>query len=441
MACLLSRRSFLTIPFAAAASRVLNLLTDGDMAFLKQMTLDVLAASRVSPGSHGPVGWPRANSCGFALVTPGKGGYPAYWVRDFSMATDSGLVPSDEIRNHLSLLARCQNGPTERKLQSGGVIPPYAIPDHINFDGSTVFFPGTYSPGEDQGGEPWGVLPPIDDNFEFIHIAYNYWKQSHDKSFLKEDVNGLSLVERLERAFDAPDFDEKTGLATTTEARRAVGFGFCDGIYFTGDLLMASLLRWRAAGELEAITGNAKYNPIQQLIAKNLVKTFSESKSGWLLAATGVGRQPDVWGTLFALHLGVLNGRDREKALTSVIDAAGRGTITFEGAVRHVPTDRDFSESSAWERTYETKNTYQNGAYWHTPTGWLLSALHNRDKSLFEKVREEFVAHLRTNDFRNVGGANGAPWECFGRSGEHRQNPAYLASVALPYSILSRIQK
>ncbi len=48
----------------------------------------------------------------------------------------------------------------------------------------------------------------------------------------------------------APRTDPETGLVTTDATQRAVGFGFCDAIYFTGKMLFPSLLRYRAAGEL-----------------------------------------------------------------------------------------------------------------------------------------------------------------------------------------------
>lgn len=180
-------------------------------------------------------------------------------------------------------------------------------------------------------------------------------------------------------AFPAPDTDGKTGMVTTDADRRAAGFGFCDGIYLTGRLLFPSLLRYRAAGELAELacaSGLSEQAPahrrIQERIVSNLGATFGEPDhlGGWLLAATGTGRQPDVWGTLCALHLGTLRGHDAEAALDTVADAVRKGTIVFEGAVRHIPTNFDWSATSAWERTAgETLNTYQNGAYWHTPTG------------------------------------------------------------------------
>ena len=65
-----------------------------------------------------------------------------------------------------------QNGKTTRRLTSGAWIPPHAIPDHILLDGRPVFFPGTYSPNDDQGGEPWGITPPFNNHYDVIWLAH-----------------------------------------------------------------------------------------------------------------------------------------------------------------------------------------------------------------------------------------------------------------------------
>ena len=163
-------------------------------------------------------------------------------------------------------------------------------------------------------------------------------------------------------------------------------------------------------------------------IKSAIPKVFGEKESGWLRAATGIGLQPDVWGTLLALHLGVLDKPTEQRARRTVLGAYRAGTISLEAAVRHVPTNRDFSARSAWEQAREGKGIYQNGAYWHTPTGILVEALAKEDKSLGLKVFGDYVAHLRK------GGE--IPWECFNPAIKHAQNGGYLASVAWPYSVL-----
>jgi hypothetical protein len=419
-------------------------LPPADLQFLGGMARDVIEASRVRPGSNGGGRWHITNSCGFTLITPGKDPYTSYWIRDFAMSVDSGFISPDELRNHLLLTCKAQNGPKDRKLANGLHVPPWAIPDHINYDGQPTFYPGTYASGDDQGAGACGRVPPIDDHYEFVHIAYVYWKTTADVKTLKAEVDGVAVLDRLERAFASPTTDVNTGLAQTTEADRAVGFGFCDGETHTGKLLFASLLRYRAAGELAELSRAAgrrerglAYREIQRTIQANLVPTFGDPGmiGGWLRASTEISRQPDVWGTLFALHLGVLDRTHAKLARKTIADAVRRGTIMLEGGVRQVPTDMDFSHTTAWERSMCPLNTYQNGGYWHTASGWLIEALWKENRKLALQAFNDMIAHLRAQDFRK-GPGHGAPWEVFGPNGTARQNPVYMASVALPYSIL-----
>ena len=417
-----------------------------DLAFLRELARDVAAAARVAP--------PRSE-VGFPLLTPaGRGGYPAFWVRDFSMAVDGGVVPRDELAAHLAVIARAQNGASERRLAHGLVVPPFAIPDHVALDGGAVFYPGTYATGDDQGDGAYGTLPPADGPYEFIHLAHALWRADGRADALRAPTAGLPLLERLERAFAVPLVDEASGAVVTSLERRAVGFGFCDGIVLTGELLFATLLRERAALELaelveaahggEAAARAAALRSIAATIRARVAATFADDAggSGWLIAATGIGRQPDVWGTLFALKRGVLAGPARERALAAVVDAVQRGTIALEAAVRHVPLDRDARADSAWGRTAGVAHgSYQNGAFWHVATGWLVAALAEREPELAARLFDDFVAHLRRHDFRR-GPDEGAPWECFGRDGPRgrlAQNGAYVASITLPLAAFEEL--
>ncbi|MFO0984795.1 MAG: hypothetical protein U1E76_24225 [Planctomycetota bacterium] len=404
--------------------------------FLQGLARDVVAAAHVPP---------PASEVGFALIMPGgRGGYPSFWIRDFAMSLDAGSIQADEIANHLRLVAHCQNGAQARSLAHGLIVPPFAVPDHITFAGKAAFFPGTYATGDDQGDGTFGVRPPLDDQYELVHIAHRLLRARGSTAFLDEQVDGRSLCERVLAAFDAPPVDADTGLVLTTESERAVGFGFVDGVVLTGHLLFASLLRHRAAGELAELCAArhedaraASYRRIQQQIIAHVPSVFRERGDGWLIAATGIGRQPDVWGTLYALQLRVLQGSDAEDATSTVIAAVRAGTICHEGAVRHVPSDRDATNTSAWERTCGIAlGTYQNGAYWHTPTGWLVRAVARTDPALATQIFAAYIAHLRAQDYRQ-GAGHDAPWECFGAAGQHAQNGVYMTSVAVPYAVLA----
>ncbi len=414
------------------------------LEYLRDLAKAVIDASRVPPGAA--VAGSPPNSTGMTLIRPGgRNDYPACWLRDFAMSLDCDLIRAEIIHGHVRLFARKQNGPQERRLKSGGAIPAYAVPDHIDFDGSPVFFPGTYSSGEDQGGEPWGVLPPLDNQYYFAHAAHALFRMTKHTAFLSERIEELSVLERLIKAFDVPSVDAETGTVTTEASRRAVGFGFVDTVFMTGSMLMATLLRWQTARELAELCRAARrdelvlrYSEVAARIASHLPAQFASAdpSNGWLRASTGMSGQPDVWGTLWALHLKVLPDSVAARARSTVARAVRDGAIEASGAVRQVPTDHDAGPDTAWERSSAGHNKYQNGAYWHTATGWLISALRTEDAALAQKVQDRYLAHLQAGDFRQ-GEKYGAPWECINRDGTGQKNPAYMTSVTVPLSVLS----
>lgn len=434
------------IPELAGAIENAETFPDPDsMAFLRGIAEATVKAAHVPPGAEKTGG--GVNTTGIPLITPG-GNYPAFWIRDYAMSLDCGLISPREMLPQLKLIARGQSGRKEKKSPTGCIVPAFSIADHIRMDGNPIFYPSTNETTLFWGCEQFGPLPPADDHYYFIHIAWAYWRDTKEPGFLLEEVDGLPMIERLMKAFDAPDSDAKTGAAVSGPKRRAVGFGFEDSVYMTGAMCFATLLRWRAAKQLvelcEAMkrSGEAKrFEEIAGVIASNIVPLFGDPAKigGWLLGATEKCRQPDVWATLFALHLGVLPEEAVARARATVAEAvrADNHIIEYQGAVRHVPTTHNFSAATAWEQSVSGMNTYQNGAYWHTPTGWLIEALRPVDPALAKGVFERYIAHLKNYDFRD--GEGGAPWECFGIGLAGAQNPVYMTSVTLPLSVLQKM--
>lgn len=424
------------------------------LAYLEGLTKAVVEEARVKPGQTVPGAPAPENTTGITLIQPGgRSGYPSYWIRDFAMSLDSGYVTAEEMLGALELTARVQNGAQARKLQSGGTIPRYAIPDHIRFDGLPVFYPGTYSPKEDQGGDPWGPLPPADDHYYFVHIAWCLWKSGGKTDFLRKEIAGISMAEHLQRAFDAPNADPESGAVTCEPKDRCVGFGFDDSVYMTGAMSFATLLRYQAAMEMADMIDAARvgktiavlrpakaYRAEARKIASHLVQVFAapQEVGGWLRGSTGISNQADVWATLFALHLGALPREAAARARATVAEAIRAGTIEYKAGVRHVPTNLDARPDSAWERSVAGLNQYQNGGYWHTPTGWLVEALWKTDKDLARAVFSRYIACLKAADFRKGGSQ---PVECFGPGGGGwAQNACYMTSVTLPLAVLRGIR-
>jgi hypothetical protein len=156
-----------------------------------------------------------------------------------------------------------------------------------------------------------------------------------------------------------------------------------------------------------------------------------------LHASTGKSHQGDVWGTALAVYFGMLEGRDLQNACNALSLAFKNGTLAFKGNIRHILTTDDFNDKTAWEFSGSSRNTYQNGAYWGTPAGWVCYAIAQVDRQLAKKLAAEYISDLRETDFRK-GKGYGGPYECF-YPPDYKQNPVYLTSVSCPFAVFKRM--
>ncbi|WP_339676107.1 hypothetical protein [Cyclobacterium marinum] len=420
-----------------------SVLTKDQFHFLEELTLSVLEASRIYPKQFISDDF-GANNTGGILIRPGgRNAYPSFWIRDYAMALETGMISASEQNHMLMLTAKTQAGNTWI-TKGGSMVPLGAIADHIRIDNSLpIYFPGTYSVVE-QGIEKWGTLPPYGDQFLFVHMAYTYIKEVGELSILSEKINGFSLIDRLALAFQVPPAEPIDHLVFASEKFRGVDFGFRDAIHMTGKLLFPSLLKFRAAkelAELYSLMGNAKERLKYERIAtkiKEAIPVVFNDESGFLKASTKHSSQPDVWGTSLAVYLGALEGEGLVCASEVLAAAYKKGTISYRGNIRHVPLDQDFDEKNVWEKSLVAKNTYQNGAFWGTPTGWVAFAINLSSPQLARELATEYISELKENDFRK-GESFGAPYECFDKKGG-TQNPVYLTSVACPLVAFRRME-
>ncbi|MCC6154101.1 MAG: hypothetical protein IT367_10110, partial [Candidatus Hydrogenedentes bacterium] len=235
----------------SAVSDTDGLVSDDDRRFLESISVAVVDASRVRAGEKaGGIG---PNITGGVLIRPGgRSSYPAFWIRDYAMSLDSGLVTAEEQR-HMLLLTAAQQQDTEWRLANGSIVTAGSIPDHISFGNKPIFYPGTLEDYEGQGGPRWGILPSLDDAFFFVHMVHYYVVHTNDRTILAADVRGKTLLQRLEAAFHMPPSRPDTGLVYADESNRGVTFGFVDTIVHTGELFYCSLLKFQAAKELGEI--------------------------------------------------------------------------------------------------------------------------------------------------------------------------------------------
>jgi len=419
-----------------------SLLTETNMEFLKEMTKDVMESSRIYPGQKISDEFGSNNSGGVLIRPGGRSCYPAFWIRDYALSLESGFVTEMEQKQMLLLTASKQCDQTWI-TSAGSMVPAGAVADHIRIDDSNpIYFPGTYN-YLNQGGKTWGMFPPYCDQYFFIHMAYFYVKNTLDTDILMKEVNGIKLMDRLELAFKVPPVQQDGVLVYTTDEFRGVDFGFRDVIYITGNLCFPSILKFRASqemAEMYEMIGIANKAGIYSDIAKRLKNEIPEvfsDKRGMLLASTGKSNQPDVWSTALAVYFGIFEGDDLNKTCQFLASSYKKGYLAYNGNIRHILTCDDFNDSTSWEISLAKKNTYQNGAYWGTPTGWVCYAIAKADKDIARQLANEYIGDLRLNDYRK-GDEFEAPYECFHPSG-HKQNPVYLTSVTCPYAVFKRL--
>jgi hypothetical protein len=186
-----------------------DFLAPSDVAFLKQMVKDVMDSSRIYPNQlisddFGP------NQTGGVLIRPGgRNSYPAFWIRDYAMSIQSGFVTLEEQKHMLLLTAKTPSNEF-KYTKWGSFIPKGAVADHIRIDdGKPIYFPGTYS-YENQGEKKWGMQPPFCDQFFFIQMAFHYVQSFSALHSLNENINGVSLIVRIEFAYIIPTTDSIT---------------------------------------------------------------------------------------------------------------------------------------------------------------------------------------------------------------------------------------
>ncbi len=412
-----------------------EILASDELALVRELATATLETCGVAPGA---IARGKTNTLGFRAITPG--GYPAIWIQDFTMNFSSGLIAREDGLRHLQLILEKQNGPEPKDLGQQVVISAHAIPDHINVDGAPVFFPGTYDPLANMNGD-WGFRPPSNNQFDVIWLAHMLARSGDVKALLSREVGGRTVYERLKLAFAVPEINPATQLVRTTAERRAVGFIFYDAIEMTGDLLMASLIRYRAALHLAWLASkmdqpeDAKlYTDVAQQIRSHILPVFGDTDGthgGWLKASNGISGQSDVWGSIYAIYIGAVEGEARAALLRTITAALAKpGEIEFEGALRHVPLSGDASPTTMWEKARHPKNRYMNGAYWHVPVGWLLTILQPGNPELEHTVKRHWLGHLRAQQ--------GKVWECIGWDGQANKNESFGPSITLPLGVLSR---
>jgi hypothetical protein len=325
-------------------------------------------------------------------------GYEAFWLRDYEYTLEGSIdsYSDKELTDACRLFVRCLDA------DGAGV-------DCIKFDGTPIYKPGFGS---------MGVHPVADGSPFTVAVAWHTYRRTRDVQLVR------GIAEPLVRTMNAVPRNPATGLVHIVpgEPQERCPYGFTDTIRKQGDVLFCSLLYVQACRQLADLLEVAgrdddarHWTAEGERVTQSIRKVFWDGQIGLFRAATVCCREHDIWGSAFAVYLGVADAAQSQAVATYFRDRYTE--IVQAGQVRHLPG------GVYWEEAVSRRDTYQNGAYWATPTGWFVYTLDRVDLDLADRTVIEMV-----NDFK-AGGA------CEWVFGSTRQLPNYLASAALPRSL------
>ena len=405
---------------ASSLSLVEAAMKDENLRWLRQYAAEIISGASLEQAD------PYHEGRRFVSIKPG-GGYGRIYLADYVHACESRLVPAEQMRDAIEFL-----------------VPHYAG----NYLGTAT---GGWSSSRREPSEsPLGPDRPLpkegwtEENPQFlVKAVWLHWKLSGDLSLFRRHHRTLSdylvghtgfyLKENGLVYFDKADVTDK--------GFHKRGYGFYDTVHCTGYNLFASLLFWEACTQLRemyAAVGDGEnaeaFFDRAHRVASSLVPTFLDEGSSLLLASTEANRQPDVWGSAYAVVLGALDIRytDRlAKGLTDLAeasmnpggDAGATPGIVWRGQVRHMVDPKGWQSC---DPKVSPLHRYQNGAYWGTATGWLFQAVRRFRPSAAERLMTALIA-----DFR----ARGA-FECAHPVDDYTKAAGYVSTVTLPLAAL-----
>lgn len=321
-------------------------------------------------------------------------GYQAFWLRDYEYTLEGDV---DAYSNE-ELLASC-------RLFINGLRTDGAGLDCIKFDGTPIFKPGFGSMG----------VNPVADGSQFtVGVAWHTYQKTQDASLL--DIILVPLIKTM-NAVPTNPLTHLVHIVPGEEQERCP-YGFTDTIGKQGDVLFCSLLYVQACRQLSDLLNETgrKSQAVEwlqkgELVEKSVRDIFWDETVGLFRAATVQCREHDIWGSAFAVYLGVTT--DEQSLAIAAYFKKHYAEIVQHGQIRHLPG------GIYWQKGCQ-RDTYQNGAYWATPTGWFVYALDHVDPRLADQTVIDMVRH-----FQKYGA-------CEWIIGDRRQLPNYLASASLP---------
>ena len=315
----------------------------------------------------------RVEGAGGTMIhTPdGVGNYKALWTRDsYYMVEYAGdLMDPEEIKGSIYYLI---NGQREDGC----------IPDRVNAAGLPVYSPGP--PNKPMADHA------VDNGSFMAMMVCSYVNQTGDVELFKE------LEPKLLKGLEHIRVKEN-GLVYNDPRNPQCVYGFTDIVKKTGYLLFSSLLFFKANLEMYELckkydTGNAsKYRRRYEYVRQSIYKLYDE-ESGMFWAADKDCKQIDIWGSAYAVDIGITSDEQTERIATYLVEHYDE--TVMRGQIRHLT-----KSEGVWNNLFKPRKEgeYQNGAYWATPLAWLLPIYDKVKPGLSKKTLEDVIEDFQEN--------------------------------------------
>ena len=282
-----------------------------------------------------------------------------------------------------------------------------AAVDCVRFNGTPIYKPGFGS----MGREPVLDGPPFT-----VSVAWQTYRRTQDAELLRE------MLDPLVKTMNWMPRNPTNGLAHIRFPGERCPYGFTDTIPKSGDELFCSLLLAQASRQLADLLAAGgrrdqagKWCGEATRVSESVRRVLWDDQAGLFRAATGDCNVPDIWGSAFAVRLGVATPEQAQRIARYFKEHCDE--LVLHGQVRHTPGFTDWNG----KRTAANSGQYQSGGYWGTPVGWFVYALDLADPALADRTVIEMTRHFQEH----------GACEWINREGKC-QLPGYTASAALP---------
>ena len=125
------------------------------------------------------------------------------------------------------------------------------------------------------------------------------------------------------------------------------------------------------------------------LIRKN-INLLWHAESGMFFAADIDCRQIDVWGSAFAVEVGLTSDRQASRIAEFLLQ--NKDSVFQHVQVRHLPG------MELWQRMFSRNyppGSYQNGAYWATPLPWIVPVIQLKSPAFARQLVSDAIKDFR----------------------------------------------